>query len=80
MSYCKLKLPTEGQFFVVFMAVIIIVGTIAVYQTYQYGLLEVEEYAIFISDMGCDALEFQALNHEWSTERSMALAEHGERC
>jgi hypothetical protein len=80
MSYSILKCPSEEQWLVIGVVFLLILCGIGVYYAIQGDVVETIEYKLFISEMGCDALEFQALNHEWESKRSLALQEHGGRC
>jgi hypothetical protein len=80
MSYSVLKCPSETQWIVIALIVLLILSVIGLHYALVGAEIETIEYKLFISEMGCEALEFQALNHEWESKRSLALHEHGGRC
>ena len=80
MSYNMLKCPTESQVGAVIVITLIILGVIGLYYAIENSAENRSEYELFLGDMKCDTLEFQALNHEYESYRSMALQEHGGRC
>jgi len=80
LSYSILKCPTENQIGVTIVAVLIILGVIGLYYALEESEVERVDYRLFVSEMGCDALEFQATNHAYESYRSIALKEHGGRC
>ncbi len=80
MSIQILKCPTEEQWIVIIIGVAIILGVIGLYYALESGDEARSDYKLFLSDMKCDTLEFQALHHEYESYRSLALNEHGSRC
>jgi len=80
MSIQILKCPTEEQWIVIIIGVAIILAIIGMYYGITGSDADRAEYTIFLSDMKCDTLEFQALHHEYESYRSLALNEHGSRC
>lgn len=80
MSYSILKCPSETQTGIIIVVALIIFSGIGIYYAIQESDEVRADYRLFVSEMGCDALEFQAVNHEYGSYRSIALEEHGERC
>ena len=70
----------KTQWYVIIIAVFVTLGVIGMYYAVQEDEEKTAEYKVFISEMGCDALEFQAIHHEWESKRQLALKEHGGRC
>lgn len=80
MSYNILKQPTESQIGIALVITLIVLACIGAYYAVMDGAEKRSEYKLSLNDMKCDTLEFQALNHQWKSYRSLALAEHGGRC
>ncbi len=80
MSFTTLRCPTENQIGAVIIITLIILGIVGLYYAIQFSDEQRVEYELFLTDMKCETLEFQALNHEYESYRSIALKEHGGRC
>ncbi len=80
MSIQILKCPTENQVGAIIIITLIIFSIVGMYYLITDSNIERSEYKLFLTDMKCDTLKFQALNHGYESYRALALAEHGGRC